>query len=120
MAGQRLERVRFREIQSPTLIRTGEGNEVFSEGEFWIHPGNGSVWRVELAFVVRDRTRMNTPHFRGELNVTFRPHEQWGLLVPEVMNERYSLATEQESTGRAEYTNFRRFTVETKEEIPVP
>jgi hypothetical protein len=120
VAGQRLERVRFREIQSPTLIRTAEGNEVFSEGEFWIHPENGTVWRVELAFVVRDRTRMNTPHFRGELNVTFRPHEQWGLLVPDVMNERYSLATDQESTGRAEYTNFRRFTIETREDIPFP
>jgi hypothetical protein len=120
MAGQRLQRVRFREIQSPTLIRTPEGNEVFSEGEFWIHPETGAVWRVEMAFVVRDRTRMETPHFRGELNVTFRPHEPWGLLVPEVMHERYSMATGQEGTGRAEYTNFRRFTVETKEEIPLP
>jgi hypothetical protein len=68
--------------------------------------------------VVRDRTgRSTAPNFRGEVGVTFRRHDEWGLLVPASMTERYSTPSAQESTGRAEYTNFRRFTVVTKEEI---
>ena len=50
------------------------------------------------------------------MTVEFRVHDEWQMLVPASMTERYVLRNE-EDYGHATYSNFRRFAVKTSEEI---
>jgi hypothetical protein len=118
MAGRRLTRTRFREQQTPTLLRTPGGGDAAASGEFLIDPETGAVWRAQLSFVLRDESRRSaTPELDARMGVEFRWHEEWGQLVPGAMTERYVLQSTEENYARAEYANYRRFRVDTSEEV---
>jgi hypothetical protein len=105
--------------QAPTLLRTPRGGDVAATGEFLIDPETGAVWRGELSMVVRDDSRRSaTPELDARIGVEFRRHEEWGQLVPGAMIERYILQSGEENNARAEYSNYRRFRVETSEGVP--
>jgi hypothetical protein len=117
-AGRRLTRVRFREQQSPTLLRTPRGGDVAATGEFLIDAETGAISRAELSMVVRDDSRRSaTPELDARIGVEFRRHEAWDQLVPGTMTERYLLQSGEEDTARAEYANYRRFRVETSDDV---
>jgi VWFA-related protein len=121
VAGRRLTRMQFKDRRPPTLLHTPAGADVLAEGELWIDPESGAVWRAAVSIEVADATRRSrTPDLEGDISVVFKPHDEWGLLVPQEMIERYVLRNGEENTGRAEYANYRRFSVQTKEEIPPP
>jgi hypothetical protein len=73
---------------------------------------NGAVWRARVSIAIPDSTRK--PEVEGDMTVEFRVHDEWQMLVPESMTERYVLRNE-EDYGHATYSNFRRFTVKTSE-----
>jgi hypothetical protein len=50
------------------------------------------------------------------MTVEFRFFDDWQMLVPESMTERYVLRNE-EDYGHATYSNLRRFTVTTSQQI---
>jgi hypothetical protein len=117
LAGHRLERFRFVERRSPTLLRQPGGGDVFAQGEFWIDPQSGAVWRARVSIVIPDSTRRtNRPEVEGDMTVEFRFFDDWQMLVPESMTERYVLRNE-EDYGHATYSNLRRFTVTTSQQI---
>lgn len=99
--GARVWTVTFRERVRPTLIRTPEGRDVLSEGEFWLEPDTGAVVRTELR---GDRVR----GFRWLILVGYARHERFGMLLPDDMHEQYQTGRSR-IEGHATYSRFRRF-----------
>lgn len=93
--------VQFQEKDGPTLVRTNDGDNVFSRGRFWIEPDSGRVLVSEM--IVEDH------RVRGELLVSYRSEPLLGFLVPVELRERYSETHYPATiTGTATYGNFRR------------
>ena len=100
--------VEYSETGSPTLV-AGRANEgVPSRGRFWIDPADGRILRT--LFETRPNGGVNT------LEVRFRYEPKLDLLVPGEMIERRSAGAETVE-GKATYSNFRRFRVDTSMEI---
>ncbi len=95
--------IEYREMQSPTLIRGGDGEDVPAYGRFWIRPDTGAVLRTLL------ETRPKG--LRTRIEVTYRYEPKLDLLVPGEMNERHEL-DDQQVVGRSTYSKFRRFRVD--------
>jgi VWFA-related protein len=106
----------FRERQRPTFIITADREEVFTSGRLWIAADNGRVLRTELGF---DQTLAQR---RVRLDVEYTHVGVADLLMPSRMRERYVPLSPSRNgrtqviTGEARYTNFRVFTVTTKEQ----
>jgi hypothetical protein len=100
--------VEYLETSSPTLIVGLNDEDVPSRGRFWIDPADGRILRTLLE--TRPHGGVNT------LEVRFRYESKLDLLVPGEMIERRDAGAET-LEGRATYTNFRRFRVDTSMEI---
>jgi len=79
-------------------------------GSFWIEPLTGRVLKSVM--------RTGEP-IAGEITVNYRRSDTIGLWVPAEMREVYKRRGGN-LTGRASYSNFRRFQVKTEEQITVP
>jgi hypothetical protein len=105
--------LRFQETTKPTIIRTRDQKDLPAQGRAWVDPETGRVLRVQASV---------EPGFgvTAALDVTFEHDERLGFAVPAKMIERYTnrnLVTV--SSGEATYSNYRRFTVDTQENIQV-
>jgi len=100
--------VHFVETASPTAIAGAGGEDVPAKGRFWIDPADGRILRTRLE--TRPSGWTNT------IEVVFRLEPALGLLVPGEMVEQRNGGTET-LDGRAVYTNFRRFQVDTSFQI---
>jgi hypothetical protein len=108
--GRRTVRIRFREEDMPRMIRTPD--DALASGRIWLDPENGMVRRTELLL----HTGGPRAPVDVRIRVGFAPDERIGLLVPRWMEEEYVRGSIKVS-GRAEYSNFRRFNVATSSEI---
>lgn len=99
--------VQFREHGMPRMVMTPDDSP--AHGTFWIDPASGRVSATEL----RLATRGSTVHIR----VTFAEDPRLKLWLPSAMDERYQTDRGSEMTGRARYSNFRQFRVETRTNI---
>ena len=99
--------VTFVEVGRPTLLRTGPFGDVDAptRGTAWIEEGTGRIHQTELE-VGRGR---GIP----KMTTKFRLDDRLQVTVPVEMQT-------ENPDGRATYTNFRRFGVETDTVIPVP
>jgi len=99
--GVRAWRVAFTEKRGHAIVRTPEGLGVKSSGVILVNPATGEILQTE---------QQNT---LGPLHVTiqvqFRPHQEFGILVPVRMIERYDDGTDRLET-EAVYSEYRRFT----------
>jgi len=100
--------VEYLETASRTLVAGRDNENVPSRGRFWIDPADGRILRT--LFETRPGGQRNT------IEVRFRDEPKLGLLVPGEMIERRNAGAEIVE-GRATYTNFRRFRVDTSMEI---
>lgn len=92
--------IAFREVQTPTLIRTAQRKDQRARGRFWIEPDTGRVLVSEL--VVGDRD------VRATIDVSFQSEPLLDMLVPIAMRERYELRPSKSVVeGRATYGTFR-------------
>jgi len=108
LAGTDTVVVEYVETSSPTLIVGRNDEDVPARGRFWIDPADGRILRTLLE--TRPGGAINT------LDVTFRYEPRLDLLVPGEMIERRNAGLEIVE-GRATYSNFRRFRVDTSMEI---
>ena len=100
--------VEYLEIASPTLVVGQRNEDVPSRGRFWIDPVDGRILRT--LFETRPIGGVNT------IEVRFRHEPRLDILVPgEMIERRYAGAEIVE--GKATYSNFRRFRVDTSMEI---
>jgi hypothetical protein len=100
--------VEFVETASPTVILGRGGRDVPARGRYWIDPADGRILRTRL------ETRPNG--WTNTIDVVFRHEATMGILVPDQMVEQRS-GGEEVLDGRAAYTNFRRFRVDTAIQI---
>ena len=100
--------VEYLESSSPTVIVGRNDEDVPSRGRFWIDPADGRIIRTLLE--TRPNGGVNT------LDVVYRHEQRLGILVPGEMVERRNSGTEVVE-GRATYSNFRRFQVDTTIQI---
>lgn len=102
----------FRERQKPTIIRTGDGGSVPSEGEIWVDPATGTIKRTRLRFGELGAVLGARSFGTLEVDVTYALDDHLGMWLPETMREAYDIVlsgrTEHE-TGRADYSNYRTF-----------
>jgi hypothetical protein len=100
--------VEFVETASPTIVVGAQGENIPSRGRFWIDPADGRILRSLLE--TRPAGNVNI------LEVRFRHEPKLDLLVPAEMIERRKGGPET-LEGRATYSHFRRFKVDTSIEI---
>ena len=105
--------IRFTETGRPTITRTRDLRDVPAHGRAWVDPENGRILRAEAS--VDAGFGVN-----ASLDVTFDFDEAMGVAVPVKMVERYTNRNlVNVSSGEATYSNYRRFTVQTEENIHV-
>jgi hypothetical protein len=100
--------VEYLETSLPSVIVGRQNEDVPSRGRFWIDPTDGRIVRTLLE--TRPNGGVNT------LDVVYRYEPRLGILVPGEMNERRK-ADAEVVEGRATYSNFRRFQVDTSIQI---
>ena len=102
--------VDFREERGGTLIRTTGNQSMPSHGHFQIDAVTGRVLSSDL--IAESGT------LRARIEVTYVPEPSLGgLLVPGVMREKYELKDGSVIEGRATYSRFRRYQVQTDEKL---
>ena len=102
--------VRFEENKQRAVIHSDSGGDLPSHGRFWIDPATGRIRMTEL--VAEDRT------VRATIDVGYRSEPLDGMLLPQVMQERYEGRTNKSIIeGLATYDRFRQFTVNVDEKF---
>ena len=102
--------IEFRETGRPTFISTTGGRDLPVSGRFWVDERDGTVLRTEVNAV--------DTSVEAHIVVTYEPDAGTGLRVPVRMEERYRRGRDpMEVRGVATYSRFRRFTVNTSEEL---
>ena len=93
-----------------TLVRSLEGDDLFSRGRIWIEPSSGRALMGELVRQNGDVT--------ARLTVSFQSEPLLGLLVPVEMREQYMTKRHTHAiSGTATYGKFRQFRVRVDEKI---
>lgn len=113
IGGTRVWVLGIKETGRPTLIRTSELTDLPARGRAWVDPDTGRVLRGEV-------TVEPAPGVTATVDVTFEHDQRLGFSVPAKMVERYrnrNLVIV--SSGEATYSNYRKFSVDTQENIPV-
>jgi hypothetical protein len=102
--------IEFRETGRPTFISTTGGRDLPVSGRFFVDERDGTVLRTELHAV--------DTGVEAHIDVTYEPDAGTGLRVPVKMEERFRRARDpMEVRGVATYSRFRRFQVNTSEEL---
>jgi hypothetical protein len=117
--GVRVWILRFAEQARPTIVQTLTGENEPMKGRAWIDPASGRLWRVEIdieALSINPRTA-GLSRFTATIDVAFQEDERLHLWLPSTLTERYNDNGSEIAAGDATYTNYRRFGVETKEEM---
>jgi hypothetical protein len=96
----------FTEVVSPTMVRGSDGTDRFAKGTFWISPQTGEVLRTELVFEV-ESTQIS---FEARIRVEYEANVLLDLFVPDKMEEHYT-SDVHTVDARADYSNFKRFSV---------
>lgn len=110
-AGDDIRVVDYVEELRPTVIHGGAGRDMPAFGRFWIENSTGRIVKAEVRVEVSD--------VKANLTTTFRTDERLGIDVPAEFREDYDLRDGRVS-GVASYSRFRRFQVNSSEELSPP
>lgn len=102
--------IEFRETSRPTLIRTPAGRSIPSRGRLWVNPSNGTVVRTRLEI---DGFADGGRHGVGRVEVTYQQVGPLDMWLPASMEESFESKRgpfRDRISGRAVYSNYRRFT----------
>jgi hypothetical protein len=111
IAGRSVVVIRFRESSGPSILRNLQGGDLLAGGRVWAEPDSGAIVRTEL--LVDHRAS------KGTSTVDFGIDPRLGIHVPLKMTERYTM-TGETIDAVAKYSDFRRFTVSTAEQLIKP
>ena len=96
--------------RNPTYISTTNNRDLPAAGRFWVEEDTGRVVKTELKAI--------DTAVEAQIIVTYQTDPLSGAWVPARMEERYIRRGDpNEVRGLATYSNFRRFKVETTEEV---
>jgi hypothetical protein len=100
--------LRFQEEAKPRVISSPLDEA--ASGRFWIEPGSGAVVRTEL--------KMRAPNVFAVITVNYARQLEPPIWLPASMDEEYTVIDRTISiTGRATYSNFRRFRVDVSSDL---
>ncbi|MCM3878487.1 MAG: hypothetical protein ND807_00115 [Vicinamibacterales bacterium] len=120
VAGIRTWRIAFVEQGSPTVISGADDRDLPATGHIWVDPASGRLVRAEVVirFPFLNRpTKMGL----GTVIITFKDVPEFHMWLPDTMIERYDeLPGRRLQDGQATYTNYRRFRVESQENVDLP
>jgi hypothetical protein len=111
--GVAMATVDFQERTTPGVIWTADGS--LARGRLWIEPDSGRIRETEL-FVntaLRPKTVVS-----ARIHVVYAEESHLHVWLPVSMNETYEVVGVID--GHATYSNFRRFSVSTAEDIKAP
>jgi hypothetical protein len=97
--------VQYKERVRPTVLQTPGGRDLPVSGRFWIDAPTGRVLKTQLDTDGAD-----------SVSTTFAADSQFQIDVPVEMREAYEIG-DASATGIARYGRFRRFTVQTDEQL---
>jgi hypothetical protein len=106
--GTRTQRLDFEEFAEPTIVHDAEGRSMWSRGSAWVEPETGRLWRAELKVSPDAPGEYRRVALESSLRVEFAVDPALNLLVPVDMIEEFWIPRGR-GTGRARYSNFRRF-----------
>lgn len=139
VGGVRVWKVKYEELQRPTIIRTSSGKDMPVTGEAWIDPVGGRVLKTHMQIDSEMPIALNAPtgarntsgprtvDTTASITATYAFEPRLGMLVPAEMLETYEAPMRSAFTGedimtrvncRATYSDFKRF--ETSARIVVP
>ena len=137
--GTPASKVRYRETQKPTIIRTSAGKNMPVSGIFWVDPSRGRILKTSLeitgeaqlgrvsgsmADAYANKTVRPSEWADGRVetysrvSTTYKLDERIGLLLPAEMVEEYQGVSRNQATGvdritkincRATYSDFKKF-----------
>ena len=125
--GNRVWRVKYRETDRPTIVRTTNGDDAPVSGTCWIDPVGGRVVKtrlemrteIEPAVEADDRGGRRAPvQMTVGITVSYEPHARFGMLLPSEMRESYEVAPARRTGSQdasatvtcvATYSDFRTF-----------
>ena len=110
VGGIEAREVRFTERAMPRLIKTPDDAAAF--GSFWVEEATGRILKTEL--------RVSTGATTSRIGVSYGHQPKLDLWLPVLMTERYETPRQPTITGRAIYSNFRRFDVQVATIIKSP
>jgi hypothetical protein len=113
--GHQVVKLVFTERAAPSIVFFGGRLALLSRVHAWIDPQTGALHRAQVLFV-SDAALRNLPR----LDVEFERDAGLRLLVPTRMNEVFLLQAGGLGTGRATYSNFRRFQTSARIVPPPP
>lgn len=102
VGGIEAREIRFTERARPRLIKTQDDAAAF--GSFWVEEATGRILKTEL--------RVSTGSTASIIGVSYGHQPKLDIWLPVLMTERYSTPRQPTITGRAIYSNFRRFDVQ--------
>ena len=102
--------IRFTERAMPRVIRTPD--DAAASGSFWVDEATGRILRTEL--------RVSTGSTTSVIGVSYSHQPKLDMWLPVLMSERYTTPRQPTITGRAIYSNFRRFDVQVATIIKAP
>lgn len=102
----------YKEVVRPRLIRTTRGDELALSGRLWIEPDAGTIVKTEM--------KVADASVRASTLVTFVRDTELDFWVPSRMEESYSSGDSETITCVATYSRYRRFNVNTDEQIKKP
>jgi hypothetical protein len=104
------EVIEFKETGRPTFITTTGNRDLPVSGRFWVDARDGTILRTELHAV--------DSSVEAHILVRYEMDAGIGMRVPARMEERYRRGRDpMEVRGVATYSRFRRFQVNTSEEL---
>jgi hypothetical protein len=106
--GVQTQRLDFEEFDEPTLVHGTDGGSLWSRGSAWIEPDTGRLWRAELVVGPDRPGSFRRVELEARIRVDFARDETLNLLVPISLTEQFWIPRGR-GTGKARYTNFRRF-----------
>lgn len=113
--GRDLVKLLFTERAKPSIVFFGGQFALLSRLRAWVDPQTGELYRAHVLFASEARFR-NLPR----LEVEFARDPGLRLLVPTRMDEVFLLPAGGHGTGRATYSNFRRFQTSARMVPPPP
>jgi hypothetical protein len=111
--GVRTHRLDFEEFDEPTLVQSVDGGSLWSRGSAWLEAETGRLWRAELIVGPVAPGGVRRPAVESTVRVEFTRDPGLDMLVPKEMQETFWVPRGR-GTGRATYSNFRRFSVSTR------
>jgi hypothetical protein len=113
--GHEVVKLAFTERAAPSIVFFGGQVALLSRVHAWIDPKTGELHRAHVLFTSDARLR-----YLPRLDVEFERDAALRLLVPTRMNEVFLLQPGGLGTGRATYSNFRRFQTSARIVPPPP